>query len=64
MATEAQRRAIAKYQKEKTSEIRLRVLNEEKEKIDAYAESVSKSTRAYILDLIKQDMEKAGHPLE
>ena len=64
MATEAQRRAIAKYQKEKTSEIRVRVLNEEKEKIDAYAKSVSKSTRAYILDLIKQDMEKAGHPLE
>lgn len=63
MATDAERRAIAKYQREKTSELRVRVRNEEKAQIDAYADSIGKSTRAYVLDLVKEDMEKAGHPL-
>ena len=64
MVSPAQRKAIKKYQSEKTSELRIRVRNEQKERIDAYAHSIGKSTRAYILGLITEDMEKAGRSLE
>lgn len=60
MATsEAQKRATTKYIKENLQEIRFRVKNEQAEQIRQYASSQGKSVRAYIVDLIEQDM-KAG----
>ena len=62
--SEAQKRATKKYMAEKLQEIRFRVTKEQAKQIHDYAHSIEKSTRAYILGLITEDMEKAGHSLE
>lgn len=65
MATsEAQKKATIKYMAEKLQEIRFRVTKEQAKQINDHANSLGESTRAYIIGLIKEDMEKAGHPLE
>lgn len=62
--SEAQKKATIKYMSEKLQEIRFRVTKEQAKQINEYANSLGKSTRAYIISLIKEDMEKAGHSLE
>ena len=59
MASKAQMRATAKYEKENYDDIRLRVKKGERDVIKAYAESQGKSLNAYINDLIKADMSKS-----
>lgn len=62
--SKAQQRATAKYMKETLDDIKVRVKKGERDKIKAFAESRGKSLNRYIIDLIYQDMENAGHPLE
>ena len=62
--TEAQKRATMKYMADKLQEIRFRVTKEQAKQINDYADSIGKSTRAYIISLIEADMKKSGHPLE
>lgn len=62
--SKAQQRATAKYMKETLDDIKVRVKKGERDKIKAFAESRGKSLNSYIIDLIYQDMENAGHPLE
>lgn len=49
--------------KETLDDIKVRVKKGERDKIKAFAESRGKSLNSYIIDLIHQDMENAGHPL-
>lgn len=58
MASPAKLKANEKYIKEKTDEIKVRVPKGDKAKIQAQAESLGKSTNAYIVDLINEDMIK------
>ena len=62
--SKAQQRATAKYMKETLDDIKVRVKKGERDKIKAFAESRGKSLNSYIIDLIHQDMENAGQPLE
>ena len=61
--SKAQQRATAKYMKETLDDIKVRVKKGERDKIKAFAESRGKSLNSYIIDLIHQDMDNAGHPL-
>ena len=45
-----------RYLKEKVENITLRVPKGEKDKIQAFAKTKTRSTNAYILELIKKDM--------
>lgn len=59
MATEAQKKAISKYD-QKFKRIVIRVpLGKDKE-IEAFAKAKGKSVNAYITELIKKDMESGG----
>ena len=62
--SKAQQRATAKYMKETLDDIKVRVKKGDRDKIKSFAESCGKSLNSYIIDLIRQDMEKAGRPLE
>lgn len=62
--SKAQQRATAKYMRENLDDIKVRVKKGRREEIKAFAESQGKSLNVYIVDLIEQDMEKAGHSLE
>ena len=56
-ASEAQKRATAKYIKENLQEIRFRVKFEQADQIKKRAQENGLSVRAYLLDLIQQDMQ-------
>lgn len=58
MATEAKLKANDKYLKEKVDEFKVRVPKGEKEPIQEFAKSQGKSLNAYIVELIKEDMQK------
>lgn len=62
--SKAQQRATAKYMKETLDDIKVRVKKGQRDKIKTFAEQQGKSLNGYIVELIQQDMEKAGHPLE
>lgn len=57
-ATEAQMRATAKWQKEKTDEVRFRVPKGERAVIHAHASQQGESTTAFIKRAIKETMER------
>ncbi len=57
-ATEAQMRATAKWQKEKTDEVRFRVPKGERAVIQAHASQQGESTTAFIKRAIKETMER------
>lgn len=59
--SEAQRKAIAKWQKEKVEEIKFRVPMGEKEQIKAHADKQGESVNAFLLraarETIRRDIE-------
>ena len=55
--TEAQRKAIEKYQTEKTDLIRIRVDKGKKDEFMAHAEKQGKSLTAYIVEAVEQKIE-------
>ena len=57
-ATEAQMRATAKWQKEKTDEVRFRVPKGERAVIQAHANHQGESTTAFIKVQSKKHMER------
>lgn len=57
-STEAQRRAIAKWQKEKVEDIRFRVPKGEKESIQEHAKTQGESTNAFIYRAVKETMQR------
>ena len=56
--TEAQRRAIAKWQKEKVEEIKFRVPMGEKKRIQEHAKVMGESTNAFIYRAVNQVIEQ------
>ena len=56
--TDAQRRAIARWQKEKVEEIKFRVPKGKKEIIKDYAQKYGESVNAFILRAIEEAMER------
>ena len=57
-ASEAQKRATAKWQKEKVEEVKFRVPKGERAVIQAHAEKQGESTAAFIKRAIKETMER------
>ena len=57
-ATEAQMRATAKWQKEKTDEVRFRVPKGERIVIQAHANAQGETTTAFIKRAIREAMER------
>nr|WP_270440974.1 hypothetical protein [Butyricicoccus sp. AF86-03b2A] len=57
-ATEAQMRATAKWQKEKTDEVRFRVPKGERIVIQAHAKAQGETTTAFIKRAIQEAMER------
>ena len=57
-ATEAQMRATAKWQKEKTDEVRFRVPKGERIVIQAHAKVQGETTTAFIKRAIREAMER------
>lgn len=56
--TEAQRRATAKWHKEKVEEIKFRVPVGEKESIQSHAKEQGESTNAFIYRAVKEAIER------
>ena len=56
--TDAQKRAVAKYNEKAYDRIEVKVYKGQKDKIKAHAESKGMSLNAYINDLIAKDMNK------
>ena len=56
--SEAQKRATAKWQKEKVEEIKFRVPMGEKERIQTYAKSRGESTNSFIYRAINETIER------
>lgn len=56
--TDAQKRAVAKYNEKAYDRIEVKVYKGQKDKIKAHAESKGMSLNAYINDLIERDMNK------
>lgn len=54
--SDAQRKAVAKYNAENYEQIQIRVPKGEKDRIKEYAESIGKSLNGYITELIERDM--------
>lgn len=57
-STEAQKRAVAKYQEEKTDLIKIRVPKGRKERYKALAERHGKSLTAYITSLLEEKLKE------
>ena len=57
-ASEAQKRAIAKWQKEKVDEVKFRVTKGERALIQAHAKEQGESTTAFIKRAIREAMER------
>ena len=60
ITSEAQRNAIAKWQKEKVEEIKFRVPKGEKARIQAHAASRGESTNAFIYRAINETIQREG----
>lgn len=56
--SDAQRKAVAKYNAANYEQIQIRVSIGEKEKIKSYAESVGESLNGFIVKAIKEAMNK------
>ena len=54
--SDAQRKAVAKYNAQNYEQIQIRVKKGNKDRIKAYAEARGKSLNEYITDLIEADM--------
>ena len=54
--TQAQQRAVGKYEKENYDKVLLRLPKGNREKIKAHAQQKGMSLNAYIVDLIEKDM--------
>ena len=61
MSTEAEKRAVANYQKNRDA-IMLRPSKEEGQTIRAAAALAGQSVQAYVLDAVRERMNKAGQP--
>ena len=62
--SEAQRRAIAKYQRERVEEIKFRVPMGQKQIIQSHAKKTGESVNAFIYRAVREAMkrdEKQGH---
>lgn len=57
-ATDAQKRAIAKWQKEKVEEIKFRVPKGNKSRIHDHAQAQGESTNAFIYRAINETIER------
>lgn len=57
-ATDAQKRAIAKWQKEKVEEIKFRVPKGNKSRIQDHAQTQGESTNAFIYRAINETIER------
>lgn len=55
--SDAQRKAVAKYNKNNYEQIQIRVDKGDKDKIKAHAQSKGESVNAYINRLIQEDMQ-------
>lgn len=60
MSTDAKRKSIAKYLKEKVEDIKIRVPKGKREEYKEFAEKEGKSLNRYIIDLIEKDMKENG----
>ena len=58
MKTEAQKKATAKYMKNKLDDIKVRVPKGKREVYKAHAESKGKSLNALIIELLEKDMQE------
>lgn len=56
--SEAQKKATAKYMKNKLDDIKVRVPKGKREVYKAYAESKGKSLNALIIELLEKDMQE------
>lgn len=57
-ASEAQKRATAKWQKEKVEEVKFRVPKGRRDEIKAHAESCGESMSAFLVRAIAETMER------
>lgn len=62
--SDAQNKAVQRYISKTYDQVSLRIPKGQREKIQRHAEQQGKSLNSYIVDLIQEDMEKAGHSLE
>ena len=62
--SDAGNKAVQRYIAKSYDQVSLRIPKGQRAEIQVFAESCGKSLNSYIIDLIRQDMEKAGHPLE
>lgn len=62
--SDAQRRAVAKYNSNNYDQIQIRVPKGWKHKILAYSSSKNESLNGFIKKIIKQELEANGYPLE
>ena len=58
--SEAMRKAITKYQKEKCDEIKIRVPKGKKSIIKEFAESKGKSVNGFVNEAVDEKMEREG----
>ena len=56
--SEAQKKAVAKYNAKNYEQLIIRVPKGDKEKIQVYAESKGESVNSYVNGLIREDMQK------
>lgn len=63
-STEAQKRATAKWQKEKVEEIKFRVPMGEKKRIQEHAKATGESTNAFIYRAVNEAIERETHSSE
>ena len=62
--SDAHNKAVQRYIAKAYDQVSLRIPKGQREKIQLHADQQGKSLNKYITDLIEEDMEKAGHPLE
>lgn len=62
--SESGNKAVQRYIAKAYDQVSVRVPKGQRAKIQSFAEQQGKSLNGYIVELIQQDMEKAGHPLE
>ena len=60
--TPAQRKAVGKYERENYDKVLLRMPQGERERMRAAADSAGQSLNAYILDAVRDRMNKAEQP--
>ena len=60
MSSEARRKAVKKYNKEKCDQIKVRVPKGDRAKIAAYAKTNNESMNGMIVRLIQEEMERGA----